>query len=829
MSIGTNDIRRFTRGEACPVCGGCDDDPRGQGRRCHGFASGDWVQCSREEHAGHAKYSESSQTYAHRLKGDCPCGVEHAPGDAAPARRDKRRGTIDRVYPYRDAAGKVVHETVRFKNPKGFSQRRPLGNGRHEWSLKEIATVLYRLPELLAADPAAIVWVCEGEKDCEHLALNGLVATTNPMGAGKWRDHYSDPLRGRHVVIVPDNDDEGHKHAQTVARSLYGKAASVRVVELPGLPHKGDASDFLDAGGTVEQLGELAVGAPEWASPAVEAKPSAAPPAAASVSVADSPRESQAQTLLRLADAATMFHDPTGRTYAAVPINGHVEVHEIASTGFKRWLKRCFYAEECRPPSAQALQDALGVLDARATYDGPEEAVYVRSAERDDRIYIDLGDPTWRAVEVDADGWRIVADPPVRFRRPSGMRPLPDPVRGGTIDRLKDHVNIESAELVLLVAWLAAALRPTGPYPILVLTGEQGSAKSTQARLARRLTDPHACPLRCEPKEARDLMVGAVNGWVVALDNLSTMLPWLSDALCRLSTGGGFATRALYTNDEETFLDAVRPVILTGITDFVSRGDLIDRSLFLHLPVIPEGKRRVETAFWRDFEAEAPRLLGALLDAMAGGLRMLPEVKPSALPRMADFAVYGEAVSRALGNPPDSFLAAYNANRHDANESAIEDSPVAGAVKELASRGEWCGTASELLTELSEIVGEKVAGAKHWPRTAKGMSGVIRRLAPSLRMVGIQIEFGERTKKARPITVALDRLAGDEPSPTSPASSAHDSRGPSGDGRGRRPSPTVTQPSPTPRLKTSPGDGGDGGDVRFPSQSVAPGWEVFEL
>ncbi len=318
----------------------------------------------------------------------------------------------------------------------------------------------------------------------------------------------------------------------------------------------------------------------------------------------DSRDESQAQTLLRLAGAATLFHDPAGRTYAAVPINGHVEVHEIRSGGFRRWLIRQFYIEENRPPSAQAIQDAGGILDARATHDGPEEAVFIRVAGRGDRVYIDLGDATWRAVEVDAAGWRIITDPPVRFRRPNGMRPLPDPARGGTIDRLKDFVNMEADELVLFIAWLAAALRPSGPYPILVLIGEQGSAKSTLARLVRRLTEPHACPLRSEPKEPRDLMVGAVNGWVMALDNLSTIPSWLSDALCRLSTGGGFATRTLYSNDEETFLDAVRPVILTGITDFVSRGDLIDRSLFLHLAVIDEKKRRTEVEFWRDFDAE---------------------------------------------------------------------------------------------------------------------------------------------------------------------------------------------------------------------------------
>lgn len=799
-------IVRFSNGHTCPVCGGSDHDTRGQGTRCHGFISAEWVHCSREEHAGKARFSEESGTYAHRLKGTCPCGVEHAPADPPPARRGKQRGRVECVYPYHAADGKLLFEVVRFQAPKGFAQRRPGkdAKGKLLWGLGEVEPVLYGLPELLNADPGETVYVVEGERDRDRLVSLGFVATCNPMGAGKWMEHYSDDLRGRAVVIVPDNDRPGREHAQRVAQSLAGKARSVRLVELPDLPEKGDTSDWLDAGGTADRLRELAAATPEWTPPA------AAGPITPPVAPATPPKnESQAETLLRLAGAATLFHDPAGRTYAAVPINGHVEVHEIRSTGFRRWLTRQFYREENRPPSSQAIQDAVGILDARATYDGPVEKVFVRVAERGDRIYIDLGDDTWRAVEVDAAGWRIVATPPVRFRRPSGMESLPDPARGGTIDRLRDFVNVEADELPLFIAWLAAALRPTGPYPILVLIGEQGSAKSTHARLARRMIDPHVSPLRCEPKESRDLMVGAVNGWIVALDNLSTIPPWLSDALCRLSTGGGFATRTLYSNDEETFLDATRPVILTGISDFVSRGDLIDRSLFIHLPAIPEEKRRTEGQVWRDFEAEAPKLFGALLDALAGGLRMLPGVRSPKLPRLADFALFGQAVSRALGHPPDSFLTAYDANRRDANESAVEDSPVAGAVRHLASRGSWTGTAAELQRELTAIVSERVAESKHWPRSARGMSSTLRRLAPALRMVGVEVDFGERTKKARPITIRLADRVGDDPVTI-------------GDDHPIRPSPMKW-------LETRPGVASDDGDGLFPLQSGDPAREVFEV
>ena len=251
------------------------------------------------------------------------------------------------------------------------------------------------------------------------------------------------------------------------------------------------------------------------------------------------------------------------------------------------------------------------MLEARAQIDGPSEPVFVRVAEHDSRIYLDLGDDTWRSVEIGTDGWRIVDRPPVRVRRPAGIRPLPMPVKGGSIEKLKDFVNIDEGDFLLLIAFLAAAMRVSGPYPILVLTGEQGAAKSTLARIIRLLIDPHVMPLRSEPREPRDLVIGAINGWVLVMDNLSTVPAWLSDTLCRLSTGGGQANRTLYTNDEETFLDAQRPVVLTGIADFVNRGDLIDRCVFLHLPVIAEDKRQTEAMFKKAFNAAHAELFGA--------------------------------------------------------------------------------------------------------------------------------------------------------------------------------------------------------------------------
>ena len=266
MTETNGEVVHFRHGVACPVCGGCEEDPRGDSKRCWGFISGEWIHCTREEHSGDCKFHPESLTYSHRLKGSCRCGVKHSPADPSNGKA-KVKSAPECVYQYRDEDGRVVHETLRYRLENGdktFRQRRPDGKGGYIWDLNGIAPVLYNLPAILAAGPDQPVWIVEGEKDVDRLVSLGLLATTNPMGALKWKDHYADSLVGRHCRIIPDNDKTGREHAQQVARSLHGKAASVAVVRLPGLAEKGDVSDFLSAGGTIEQLDDLDQEAKEW-------------------------------------------------------------------------------------------------------------------------------------------------------------------------------------------------------------------------------------------------------------------------------------------------------------------------------------------------------------------------------------------------------------------------------------------------------------------------------------------------------------------------------------------------------------------------------------
>jgi hypothetical protein len=563
-------------------------------------------------------------------------------------------------------------------------------------------------------------------------------------------------------------------------------------------------------------------------------------------------KPTQAENLIRCADGADLFHTPAGDSYATVPVNDHRETHPVRAKGFRRWLVRAYFERYGRPPGNQALQDALGLLEARADFDGPEREVYVRVAEHGGNVYIDLADEGWRVVENTPTGWRVINSEaaPVRFRRPRGMLALPTPRSrddgDGCDGLLQKFFNVAGEEdLRLIVAWLVAALRPTGPYPVLLFQGEQGSAKSTAERLVRALVDPSAAPLRTTPRSEHDLFIAADNAHAVALDNISNLQPWLSDALCRLSTGGGFSTHTLYADREEELFDGMKPVLLNGITDVATRPDLLDRALVVSLPPIPDDERRPESELWREFEETRPAILAALFDGISGALRSVEAVRLEGMPRMADFAVWATAAEGALGWESGAFMAAYIGNRQEAADTALDADPVAGAVLELMrEREQWSGTASELWTALGELVDESVRHTKSWPGAPNALTGRLKRLAPTLR--GSGIEYGEdRSGRTRKKVLTKNKSAKDRHDRHyrhSEEFSAKESQmrgdGPDdgisvGDGVDRHSDDaaqkTVTPESRMDKGNTADGDGGDSYDDDLQPHSKPPTEAVRKL
>jgi hypothetical protein len=458
--------------------------------------------------------------------------------------------------------------------------------------------------------------------------------------------------------------------------------------------------------------------------------------------------QSQATLASKMAAEWELWHTPAGDAYATFINRDHKETWSVRSQTFKRFLAKQFFDQCGKAMNSEALSAAINLVEAQAQFDGDEHPINVRVAEREEAIYIDLCNSKWQVIQITAEGWRVVDEAPVRFRRSRGMLSLPIPERDGRIELLRDFLNVTDDTWPLVVSWLVATMRPRGPYPVLALFAEQGSGKSTAGRLLRDLIDPNSAPLRAEPKDARDLMIAANNSWCVCYDNLSYIPPWLSDALCRLSTGGGFATRELYTDQDEIIFDSQRPVLLTSIEEVATRSDLLDRCLIVLLSAIPEDRRRPEAELLAAFQKDRPKILGALLDAVVVALQRLPSIKLPSLPRMADFAVWATAAETAFDWPSGTFISAYQGNRESANEVALEASVVARPLLDLLeAQGEWNGSSSELLKVLEQRQGDQAHKPSGWPKNPRSLSGHLKRLAPNLREAGWVADQDRSSKK----------------------------------------------------------------------------------
>jgi hypothetical protein len=433
--------------------------------------------------------------------------------------KKKERGSGPKrqtVYPYVED-DTLLYEQVRDDFADGSKKiwtRYPNGT-------KTRKRTLYRLDEVLRRDPPDR-WVVmpEGEKCVDRLHEIDLVATTNSHGADGWKDSLARHLRGAKVAILPDNDQPGAKLAEKIARSLVRVAEVVKIVELPDLPDKGDVVDWLDNGGTGDELKRRITDAPEWKPttstnngggdlPDLDLDPEQAKAVddlleqiknldegdqkdALKALTSLLGKETQATQLVKLAEDAgvELWHDPEETGYASIPVGDHVEHWPIRSRSFRLWLRRRFYEEFESAPNANAVRDAIEVLDGKALFVGDEHAVHVRIAEHLGVLYLDLCDDEWRCVEITATGWSVRNGAPVRFRRAKGMLSLPVP-QPGDISELRPFVNVTDAEWPLALGWLIGSFHPRGPYALLNVTGEHGSAKTTVCRVLRRCVDPN--------------------------------------------------------------------------------------------------------------------------------------------------------------------------------------------------------------------------------------------------------------------------------------------------------------------------------------------------
>lgn len=696
--------------------------------------------------------------------------VTPVPADApTPPRKHPSFGVPSRREAYYGPDRALLGFQCRFDREDGSKAFQPLtlfhetATGALKWKWKgwPDPRPLYGL-DRLSARPEAPVLLCEGEKaaDAAGELAPDFVAITSPNGSKSAGKADWSPLKGRRVVIWRDADPAGLEYAKAAAPLILAAgAASVALLDPPDdAPQGWDAADALADGWPTVRVLALVAGAKPVGGlaprPAAAGRPAPTPAPVDVAPVEDGGKRGPGRppwhdTLLGLTEDYILWHTPKKYTYASIPRpGGHRENWRLNGDAFARDLSLKAFEATGRVPSKAAIEETVRILEAKAIAYGPCWKEWLRVGERDGKLYVDLGCPRWRAVEISASGPEIIECHDLPFVRPEGMQALPDPVFGeeNAINDLRTFVNADSDEdFHLIVAWVLNSIRAAEEYPLLILNGEQGTGKSTLSRLLRSIVDPHAIDMLSAPKEDRDMFVLAQHAHLVALDNLSKVENWMSDGLCILATGGTLISRTLHSNDGLTILEAKRPVILNGIPTLADRPDLAQRSITVRLKPVPAEERRTSADIKREWEAAAPRILGTLLEALARGLRDVEGITLDRLPRMAGFAKFMVAAAPGLGLDGSALFNAYLANQSELASTAFENDPVATAIVALMGAtysGEWHGTPTELLEALSDpkITPERVTNSFAWPRKAQKLGDAVARISPALRDRGIDVQ-----------------------------------------------------------------------------------------
>jgi hypothetical protein len=444
-----------------------------------------------------------------------------------------------------------------------------------------------------------------------------------------------------------------------------------------------------------------------------------------------------------------LFHDAEERSWVRVLDKGRYETFAVDSPQMRHHLEGLYYQETKRNSGrgeelpSKLLKKMVGLLRVMALHDGEERKVSLRVGADNTRVlYLDLCDKQRRVVRISPTGWELVAQPPVFFRRTHYMLPLPIPERGGSIDELEPFLNIIPDVFVLVQGWLLTALRSSGPYSLMALIGPAGSAKSTFTKILRDLTDPNQNPYSGSPHDGREFKVAALNNHVLAYDNLSSLTPSVSDALCRQATGAGNTERQYHTNNKEVrFPYVANPIILNGVTEFVTRPDLLDRAIILHLQHIDT--KRTEAALKRDYNAKRSRIFGAILNLLVEGVRNLPTVRSESSTRMVEAITWCEACGLT------GFENCYKQTLIENNQAIIENNLLGRGIVALMERTErWTGIMTELQKTLEE-------SGYNLPMRPNELSNHLKEIEPALRTGhGIAVKHLKRGDHGRRIEIS---------------------------------------------------------------------------
>lgn len=642
------------------------------------------------------------------------------------------------LVPLHSGAGRCVGFQYRPDDPRTTETGRPVKYETPGGQANRLDVPPGVGPKL--GDPNVDLWITEGARKADAAAHLGLACvslsgvwnwrTTNPSGGKVALPDWQDvALNGRRVVLAFDSDSRSNtsvgKALDALAGYLSSKSAHVVVCQLPAAADgKTGLDDYLAAGHSLDDLAALIVEHAEAARPAG--------------------KDTAATALVDLVRRRYRLGLSTEDEPFAVPHTGPRVVRPLrgGKGSLRAALAAAYYTDAGRVAPQQALAEALQTVEGMAQELDPEP-LHLRVAEHDGALHLDLGDPTGRAVVLSAAGWQVVEQPAVLFRRTALTGALPTPQRGGELRELWTLLNVTPADRPLVLAWLVAALLPDMPHPVLALRGEQGSGKSSASRILAALLDPGPAQTRKPPRDVDSWVTAAAGSWVVALDNVSTVAEWWSDALCRSVTGDGDVRRRLYSDADLTVFSFRRVVLLNGVDLGAVRDDLAERLLTVELARIGERGRRLDADLAAQWQQAHPRILGALLDLSVRVLDTLPTLRLAALPRMADFARVLAAVDAVLGTDA---LVAYIGQAGEQAADAVDADPVLAAVTRTITAA-WEGPAAELL-DLIAPNAEPSRQPKGWPKDSRALTALLRRRGPSLCRLGWTIEDLGRGGKA---------------------------------------------------------------------------------
>ena len=449
--------------------------------------------------------------------------------------------------------------------------------------------------------------------------------------------------------------------------------------------------------------------------------------------------KSHASKLIKLilSTNVLLFHDQSGDGYIA-PNNNGAETVRLKSKQFSRWIAKLSWEKCEKPIRSEDIRTVLGTLEGIAIFDKDEYKLHVRIATKGDVIWYDLGKS---AVKITKDGWEVVDDPPVLFRRYPHQEMQVTPERGGSLSQILDFVNIKNKqEELLLLVWCVTGIIPGFPHPLSTFHGPQGSAKSTTVSIFKQLLDPSQIKFFSPPDNFREFVQLGSHHWFLPIDNLSRLSEWLSDALCRACTGEGFSKRELYSDDDDVVYSFQNIGSLNGINLVVEKPDLMERCIIFGLEKI----ERVQSMaiFNQRFAQAKPFILGAIFDALAGALQRIESVAVENQFRMSDFARWGCAIAEAIGYDAKDFISAYRANIGLQNLEAIDASQIAQAIEAfMGDREEWHGTPTDLYNELEKIAEDRHFDKKSetWPKAANWLWRRVAPMTSNLLARGIKV------------------------------------------------------------------------------------------